>query len=169
MMTYFPSEQWSNKLFSMGQYGSIFDEFLDLPSSYKLLMKLAKENLQKGPTSQVSFGPDYNEYLLELSKQHGIFLLTNPSYKEDQDLGDNLIVVPMFIEHNKQRGRLEPTDVWTIDLDNQTYDGIPLSDDYNGSVYDIYKLGKPFMFKVENFFRKHYDETYDAINKRRVL
>ena len=168
-MTYYPSKQWTDKLFSMNSYGIFFDEFLNSPSSYKLLKKLAKENLGDRPITQVSFGPDYNEYLLELSKQHGIFFMTNPKYKEDQNLGDNLIVVPMFIKHNKQKGRLEPTDVWIIDLDNQTYDGLPLSDDYNGSVYDFYRLDKPFMFKVENFFRKHYDENYDAINKRRVL
>lgn len=172
MMTYYPSEQWTDKLFSMGSYGNIiFNEFLDSPSSYTQLKKLAQENLGGRPITQVSLGPDYNEYILELSKQHGIFFLTNPTYKDDQDLGDNLIVVPMFIEHNKQKGRLEPTDVWIIDLDNKNYDGIPFSDDYNGSVYDFYKLNKPFMFKVENFFRKHYAEKigYDAINKRRVL
>jgi hypothetical protein len=165
MMTYFPSEQWTDKLFSMGSYGINKNEFLIPPSSYKLLKKLAKENLGDRPITQVSFGPDYDEYLLELSKQHGIFLLSEPKYKQDQDLGDNLLVVPMFTEHNT------PTDVWIIDLDNQTYDGIPLSDDYDGSVYDFYKLGKPFVFKVENFFRKHYNKDlgYDAINKRRVF
>ena len=170
-MAYFPSKQWTDKLFSMGQvvYGNISDEFLDSPSSYVLLKKLAKENSQKGPITQVSLGPDYNEYLLELSKQHGIFFLTNLQYKEDQNLGDNLIVVPMFTKHNKQTGRLEPTDVWLIDLDLRNYDGIPFSDDYDGSVYDFYKLGKKFMFSVENFFRKHYNEKYDAINNRRVL
>jgi len=172
-MSYYPSEQWTDKLFSMGSYGNmISNELLDSPSSYKFLKKLAKENLGDRPITQVSFGPDYNEYLLELSKQHGIFLLTDPKYKQDQDLGDNLLVVPMFMEHNKQNGRKEPTDVWIIDLDNRNYDGIPLSDDYDGSVYDFYRLGRPFMFKVEIELRNHYTKNlgyWQAINKQEVV
>ena len=169
MMTYFPSKQWTDKLFSMGSYG-IYNitadfEFLDSPSSYTLLKKLAKENLGGRPITQVSFGPDYDEYLLELSEQHGIFFLSEPKYKQDQDLGDNLLVVPMFTEHNK------PTEVWIIDLDNQNYDGIPFSDDYDGSVYDFYQLDKRFISKVDRWLQEYHQEKigYDAINKRKVL
>ena len=174
MMTYYPGEKWIDMLFSMGDYNNFPQggtEVLDKGDSYHLLFKLAKENLGDRQITQVSFGPDFNDYILELSKQHGIFFLTDPTYKEDEDLGDNLIVVPMFIEHNKQKGRLEPTDVWIIDLDNKTYDGRPFSDDYNGSVYNFYQLDKRFISKVKRWLQDYHQEKigYDAINKRRVL
>lgn len=174
-MTYYPGEKWSNMLFSIGEYDRFPTEknnVLNEKDSYDLLLKLARNNLGgHNATTQVSFGPDYDEYLLELSKQHGIFLLTNPKYKDNENLGDNLIVVPMFTKHNKQKFRSEPTDVWIIDLDNQTYDGIPLTDDYNGSVYDIYRLSKRFISEVGGWLQEYYQEKigYDAINKRRVL
>jgi len=173
-MTYYPGEKWINMLFSMDDYNLFLEgktNFLDKMVSYDLLLKLAQENLGSRPITQVSLGPDYDEYILELAKQHGIFFLTDPTYKEDEDLGDNLIAIPMFMEHNSQTGKLEPQDVWLLDLDNKTYDGIPFSDDYDGSIYDFYQLDKRFISKVDQWLQKYYGEEigYDAINKRRVL
>lgn len=169
-MTYYPKEKWIDMLFSMGDYNLFREgklEPLDEKDSYIKILELAKENLGDRPITQVSLGPDYDEYILELTKQHGIFLLTDPKYKEDQDLGDHLLLVPMFVDHNSQ----EPQDVWLIDLDNKTYDGIPFSDNYNGSIYNFYQLDKRFISKVEKWLQEYYGEEigYDAINKRRVL
>lgn len=173
-MTYYPGEKWIDMLFSMGDYNNFLkgeDDFFDKKDSFDLLLKLAQENLGGRPITQVSLGPDYDEYILELTKQHGIFFLTNPTYKKYDELGDNLIAIPMFVEHNKQKGRLEPTDVWLLDLDNKTYDGSPFSDDYDGSVYNFYQLDKRFISKVKKLLQDYHGEKigYDAINKRRVL
>jgi hypothetical protein len=174
-MTYYPGEKWIDMLFSMGGYNNFLEgkiDPLDKNGSYELLLKLAKENLGGRPITQVSFGPDYDEYILELAKQHGIFFLTDRSYGNDhEDLADHLIAIPVFMEHNSQTGRLEPQDVWLIDLDNNSYDGTPYSGYYDGSVYDFYQLDKRFISKVDRWLQEYYGEEigYDAINKRKVL
>ena len=173
-MTYYPGEKWTDMLFGQGDYNKFLKgktDVLDEKDSYDRLFRLAQENLGSRPITQVSFGPDYDEYLLNLAKQYGIFFLTNPTYKEDDNLTDNLIAVPMSVEHNSQTGKLEPQDVWLLELDTNTYDGIPLSDDYNGSIYNFYQLDKRFVSKVEIWLQDYYQEKigYDAINKRKVL
>ena len=172
-MTYYPGEKWIDMLFCMGDYNNFLKgktEVLDEKDSFDLLLKLAKENLGSRPITQVSFGPDYDNYILKLAKQHGIFFLTNRSHGE-VGLGDNLIAIPMSVEHNSQTGRLEPQDVWLLELDTYTYDGIPLSDDYDGSVYDFYRLDKRFISKVDRWLQEYHQEKigYDAINKRKVI
>jgi len=172
-MTYYPGEKWIDMLFSMDDYNNFLKgkiDPLDKIGSYELLLKLAQENLGDRPITQVSLGPDYDDYILELSKQHGIFFLTNRGHGE-VGIGDNLIAIPMFVEHNSETFRLEPRDVWLLDLDNKNYDGIPFSDDYDGSVYDFYQLDKRFISKVGVWLQEQYGEKigYDAINKRKVL
>ena len=171
-MTYYPGEKWVDMLFSMDDYNNFLKgetNFLDKKDSYDLLFRLAKENLGGRPITQVSFGPDYDGYMLELAKQHGIFFLTGNEGHEF--LGYNLIAIPVFMEHNSQTGRLEPQDVWLIDLDNKNFDGTPFSDDYDGSIYDFYQLDKRFISKVEQWLQEYYGKKigYDAINKRKVL
>ena len=165
-MGYFPSEEWSDKLFSNGDYfrdSYQGNAFLDNTLNYRKILTLALASLSVGPTA-ISFDDEYDSELLDLSKEHGVFLMI----KTVQNTGgcDHIIAIPMSTS-------TEPTDVYVLLIKDQTYDGLPLADneDLEGSNWEIYPLGKPFVFKVETLLREFYQEKpqgYDSINKRSI-
>ena len=163
-MTYFPSERWIDKLFSMD--GRSMAEPLHEKGNYGRILELALNHKEKDVGTVGFHGRNQNELLFEIAKEHGIVLLT----KLHGDLfpSDHIIVVPMDVENG------EPQDFFILEMEEETYDGSPISSDLSDTVWRINKLDAPFLRRVDQLLTRFYERQpggkrgYDAINKRVV-
>jgi hypothetical protein len=159
-MTYYPSERWTDKLFGM-RAPTVFDEPLQQKENYQRILATALNNKEKNVGTVGFHGQGQNESLFEIAKEHGIVLLTKLS--GDLFPSDHIIVVPMGVENG------EPQDVWILEMEEETYDGRPISSDLSDTVWRINKLDAPFLRRVDQMLTRFYEkgrEGYDAINKR---
>lgn len=161
-MSYYPSERVIDKLFGMNA-PTLFDEPLNQSINYVKILGLALNHKEENVGS-VGFGSqDQNETLLEIAKDNGLVLLTKlsgPLFPSD-----HIIVVPMMVENG------EPQDFWILEMEEETYDGQPISSDLSDTVWRINKLDVPFVRRMDQLLTKFYEakkKGYDAINKRVV-
>lgn len=166
-MVYFPSERWTDKLFGNSVDNLDGDEPLYHTKNYHKILRLALDN--KGANvGSIAFGSqDQNETLFETVKDYGIVLLTKlsgPLFPSD-----HIIVVPMDMKNGK------PQDFWMLEIEEESYDGSPISNDLSGTVWKITILDVPFVSKVDYLLTDFYREKrirgkkgYDAINKRMI-
>lgn len=166
-MSYYPHEQWTDKLFGMNA-PTLFDEPLNQSINYVKILGLALNHKEENVGS-VGFGSqDQNETLLEIAKDNGLVLLTKLSGASPvgtESSSDHIIVVPMMVENG------EPQDFWILEMEEETYDGQPISSDLSDTVWRINKLDVPFVRRVDQLLTKFYEakkKGYDAINKRVV-
>ena len=78
-------------------------------------------------------------------------------------------MVPMGVENG------EPQDFWIMEMEEETYDGQPISSDLSDTVWRINKLDVPFVRRMDQMLTEFYEDRrnrgkkgYDAINKRVV-
>ena len=161
-MSYYPSERVIDKLFGMNA-PTLFDEPLNQSINYVKILGLALNHKEENVGS-VGFGSqDQNETLLEIAKDNGLVLLTKLSGTLLPS--DDIIVVPMGVENG------EPQDFWILEMEEETYDGQPISSDLSDTVWRINKLDVPFVRRMDQLLTKFYEakkKGYDAINKRVV-
>lgn len=163
-MSYYPSERWIDKLFGM-KAPTLFDEPLNQSINYVKILGLAL-NHKEADVGTIGFhGRDQNESLFEIAEEHGIVLLTK--LRGDSFPSDHIIVVPMGVENGK------PQDFWILEMEEQTYDGRPISSDLSDTVWRINTLDVPFVRRVDALLTRFYQRRlkkngYDAINKRVV-
>lgn len=163
-MAYFPSEAWTDKLFCMD--GRSIVEPLHQKGYYQTILATALNNKEKNVGIVGFHGQDQNELLFEIAKEHGIVLLT----KFSGDFpSDHIIMVPMGVQNG------EPQDFWILEIEEETYDGRPLSNDLSDTEWRINKLGDDFIRVVDQLLTLFYERQsrglkrgYDAINKRVV-
>ena len=165
-MSYYPSERWIDKLFGM-RAATLFDEPLNQKENYVRIRKLANVYKEEDVGTVGFHGQPQNDLLFRIAKEHGIVLLT----KLHGDLfpSDHIIVVPMGVEDGK------PQDFWILEMEEETYDGRPISSDLSDTVWKIHTLGQSFVSGVDHLLTSFYEERrtrrkkgYDAINKRVV-
>lgn len=169
-MSVLPSEKWIDKLFAMNEQTQ-WDEPLNYKENYDRILGLAL-NSKKRDVGSIGFAnKDQNETLLEIAKEHGIVLLTK--LRGDLFPSDHIIVVPMSVKHNKKTNFSEPEDVWILEIEEETYDGSPISSDLEDTIWRIHALGRDFISSVDNMLTEFYEDRrtkgkkgYDAINKR---
>ena len=165
-MSYYPSERVIDKLFGINA-PTLFDEPLNQKGNYGRILSLALNHKEEDVGTVGFHGGPQNEMLFEIAKEHGIVLLT----KLHGDLfpSDHIIVVPMGVENG------EPQDFWILEMEEQTYDGQPISSDLSDTVWRINKLDVPFVRRMDQMLTLFYEgrrwlrrKGYDAINKRVV-
>lgn len=165
-MSYYPSERVIDKLFGMNA-PTLFDEPLHQKGNYGRILGLALKHKEEDVGS-VGFGSqDQNETLFEIAKDNGLVLLTKlsgPLFPSD-----HIIVVPMGVENG------EPQDFWILEIEEESYDGRPISSDLSDTVWRINKLDVPFVRRMDQMLTEFYEgkrsrgkKGYDAINKRVV-
>ena len=110
--------------------------------------------------------------MFEIAKEHGLVLLTK--IRDAAPVGtesscDHIIVVPMMVENG------EPQDFWILEMEEESYDGDPISSDLSDTVWKIHKLDVPFVSRVDYLLTEFYKarrtkgkKGYDAINNRVV-
>ena len=165
-MSYYPSERVIDKLFGMTA-PTLFDEPLHQKGNYGKILGLALNHKEEDVGTVGFHGGPQNVILFEIAKEHGIVLLT----KLHGDLfpSDHIIVVPMGVENG------EPQDFWIMEMEEESYDGDPISSDLSDTVWRIHKLDVPFVRRMDQMLTEFYDgrrsrgkKGYDAINKRVV-
>ena len=170
-MSYYPSKRVIDKLFGLNA-PTLFDEPLNQKENYGRILGLALNNKGKDVGSIGFHGPfpnrlggrptDSNESLLDIAKEHGLVLLTKLS---GDFPSDHIIVVPMNVENG------EPQDFWILEIEEETYDGQPISSDLSDTVWRVNKLDAPFVRRMDQMLTLFYEtrkKRYDAINKRVV-
>ena len=164
-MTYFPSERVIDKLFGM-RAPTLFDEPLNQKGNYGRILDLALNHKEEDVGTVGFHGGPQNEILFEIAKENGLVLLTKLS---GDFPSDHIIVVPMGVENG------EPEDFWILEMEEETYDGDPISSDLSDTVWRIHKLDVPFVRRVDQMLTEFYKarrtkgkKGYDAINKRVV-
>ena len=172
-MSYYPSGRWTDKLFNLSMKApTLFDEPLNQSMNYVKILGLALNHKEEDVGTVGFHGGPQNEMLFDIAKEHGIVLLTKlsgPPVVGTGNATDHIIVVPMGVENG------EPQDFWIMEMEEETYDGRPISIDLSDTVWRINKLDVPFIRRVDQLLTKFYETRridgkrgYDAINKRVV-
>ena len=162
-MAYFPSDSWFDYLFGT-KVDKLEDEFLWQPENYDKMLHLAQENKQIDVGVVAFTRLDTDSKLLDLVRKHGIFLLSKIRADGDKYV-DHIIVVPTSYE----KSTTEPEDFWIVLIEDRSYDGYPLSNNLDNSIWRLHTLGKKFTFKMHSWMIDFYDQgpkIYHAINKR---
>ena len=161
-MSYYPSEQWIDKLFGM-RVPTLFDEPLNQSINYVKILALALKHKETDIGTVGFHGRPQNDMLFEIAKGDGLVLLTK--IRGDLFPSDHIIVVPMGVENGK------PQDFWILEMEEETYDGRPISSDLSDTVWRMHTLGQSFVVSVDALLTRFYDRRrekngYSAINKR---
>ena len=162
-MAYFPSDTWFDYLFG-NKVDNLEDEFLWQPKNYDKMLRLAQENIYVDVGNVAFINGDTDYKLLDLVKKHGIFLLSKIRADEDE-YADNIIVVPTSYE----KSTTEPEGFWIVTIEDRSYDGNPVSNNLDYSIWRLKTLDRKFTFKMHSLMVDHYNQEtkiYHAINRR---
>ena len=128
-----------------------WDQSRNVGPIYELALRFGKKDENN---FAVYLGPDYNEYLLDFAQKNGPFIFV------EQVKGD-YISEPQIIFPWMQN------DIAVFEPD--TYDGTPLSNDYDGSGWKVLFLGNDFIVALKHYLRTGNLTSigfYSAINKK---
>ena len=128
-----------------------WDQSRDIGSIYEMALRFGKKDENN---HAVYLGPDYNEYLIDFAQENGPFIFV------EQIKGDYISEPQIFFPWQKD-------DLVVFEPD--TYDGYPLSNDYDGSGWRVLFLGNDFIAALKHYLRTGNltsIQLYHAINKK---
>ena len=128
-----------------------WDQSRDIGSIYELALRFGKKDEDN---YAVYLGSDYNEYLVDFTQKNGAFIFV------EQVQGDYISEPQIFFPWKKD-------DLVVFEPD--TYDSIPLSNNYDGSGWTVLFLGNDFIATLKHYLRTGnltFVQLYHAINKK---